>query len=132
MGLSHKTIQDTLKNTPHFLRDAWVIFDLTIILISVVDNVILEFANLDFDASTISVLRVFRLFRLMRLVRLFKMLRELWLLVMGMVISIRTLFWAVLMLTLVIYVGAIMMVELVGKSATFEGDLDVENRWGNI
>ena len=63
-----------------------------------------------------AVLRVFRLLRLVRLVRLLRFLKELWLLVSGLLESLRILSWTMLMLFIVVYIYAVLGRELFGSS----------------
>merc|ERR1711977_596635 len=48
--------------------------------------------------------RMMRLLRLARLVRLFRFFKSLWLLVCGLAASMRTVFWAWLLIYLIIYI----------------------------
>merc|ERR1719359_915883 len=79
--------------------------------------------------SQTSVLRILRLARLARLIRLFRLLKELWLLVMGIYASLKTLLWTVGLMLVVIYVESILMRELYAKAH----DDDYNNTyWGNV
>ncbi|CAD7971575.1 unnamed protein product [Amoebophrya sp. A120] len=103
-------LPDTLKNSKKFFRDPWVVFDTIILLLGALEY-ILRWMGESFDGRMASVFRVFRLLRLIRIIRLFNALRELWLLMEGMVQAVGTLFWATLMLAIMIYVGAIIVKE---------------------
>lgn len=108
------------KIVPELLKDPFYAFDLFIILIAAIDLLILEFAGAKSGVFVFAVLRIFRLLRLLRLVRLLHLLRELWLLVKGLMLSCGALFWAMMMLLGVVYMGAIFMVELVGSNPAFQ------------
>eukprot|EP00392_Amoebophrya_sp_AT5.2_P008645 g8673.t1 len=105
-----KWFPDTLRNSGRFLRDPWVLFDLTILILGALEYV-MQWAGYSFDGRMASVFRVFRLLRLIRIIRLFNALRELWLLMEGMTQAIGTLFWATLMIGIMIYVSAIIVKE---------------------
>jgi hypothetical protein len=94
-----------------FFLSAWTWFDFVGIGVSVVDAVVFGYALTDVDTSTgqFSVLRILRLVRFIRLVRLFKLLRELWLLVIALIVSLRIIFWALMFLVLVLYAFGIML-----------------------
>lgn len=116
-----------------FLINPWMAFDLIIISISVTDNWILANIGKSGGASVVAVLRVFRLMRLVRLVRLLKLLKELWLLVSGMMESMRILFWAILMLIFVIYIVALFMQTTVGcPTCKWKDDEHIQEYWGSI
>ncbi|CAD7966533.1 unnamed protein product [Amoebophrya sp. A25] len=107
-------LPDTFRNTRRFMRDPWVVLDVFIILLGALEYVLRWFGE-SFDGRMASVFRIFRLLRLIRIVRLFKVLKELWLLMEGMVQAIGTLFWATLMLGIMVYVGSVIVKESVDK-----------------
>lgn len=143
------------------LKDVWTYFDLAIIGISAIDNVLLSpmqgqfvvFRRLNSENATLAgsaesevaaeeegsnlsgltALRAIRLFRLARLIRLFRLMKELWLLVMGLYLSLRTLFWTLLMLTICLYCFGIVMVELVGKDdISFANQPEIKAKFGSV
>jgi Ca2+-binding EF-hand superfamily protein len=69
-----------------------------------------------------TVLRALRLVRLARAVRLFPAFKEMWLLVRGLLMSMMTLFWMMIIVICLIYVFAIIATEVIGKSASFQDD----------
>ncbi|CEM03516.1 unnamed protein product [Vitrella brassicaformis CCMP3155] len=82
--------------------------------------------------SVLTLLRIVRLFRLARLVRLFRIFKELWLLMSGLVTSMRTLSWVGLLLFLFLYISAIFVTQIVKQSSEFEGDEEVRDLWGTV
>merc|ERR1719359_673114 len=58
--------------------------------------------------------------RLVRFVRLLKMFQELWLIVSGLLNSMRTLGWVALLLTMFIYVPAIYLTVAIGQNTQYE------------
>ncbi len=94
-----KWLPDTLRNSKSYISGSrWVQFDIIIVAVGAFD-LLLQVASPDgndqatINTGWVSVFRIFRLMRLCRLVHLFRSLRELWLLVDGMLMSGRTLFW---------------------------------------
>lgn len=98
----------------HFLgKDwAWSWFDLLIVCSATVDIILTCVMTVDDSAySQIMVMRVARLTRVFRLVRILrlKMFKELTLMINGVVAGLRTLFWAIVLLTLFMYVLGVLM-----------------------
>ena len=75
------------------------------------------------NANMLSIGRVLRLIRLMRVVRLLRLLEELRIPVLGRVSPLRILFWTVLMSILVLFSGAILMTETLGKSSAAPAEM---------
>lgn len=69
-----------------------------------------------------TVLRALRLVRLARAVRLFPAFKEMWLLVRGLLSSMTTMFWMMIIIVCLIYVFAIIATELIGKGVDFQED----------
>ncbi len=86
------------------LKDPWIAFDTFIVASGWIETVMFFLAGIKLGGDILAVFRVFRLVRLIRLIKLMGSLRELWLLLTGMIRSLSTLFWATVMLMLVIYV----------------------------
>jgi len=112
--------KEAFYNLRYFFKDPWAWFDLIIIISGGIDNGITLYAKIkygdsDTDSGGIVILRVLRLFKILRLTRLLHRFKELRLLIQGMAVSMRTLFWAALMILLFVYCGAVFMVEMVGK-----------------
>merc|ERR1719217_1631873 len=61
-------------------------------------------------------LRVVRMFRLVRLIRLLKMFKELWLVVNGLMESLKTLGWVSILLLLFLYIMAIFTTMQIGQA----------------
>ncbi|KAF4718719.1 hypothetical protein FOZ63_000099 [Perkinsus olseni] len=68
------------------------------------------------DVRALTALRVVRMLRLVRFVRLLRMFKELWLIVEGLVHSVRTLAWVAVFLVCLIYVCAIFLTMQVGHN----------------
>lgn len=79
-----------------------------------------------------TVLRSLRLVRLARAVRLFPAFKELWLLVRGLLMSMTTLFWMMIIVVCLIYVFAIIATEVIGKDAAFANDAIAHELFGDL
>jgi voltage-gated sodium channel len=94
------------------------IFDFTLVVIAIIDP-IAQWAGYG-GMRVFSILRVLRMLRLVRFVRLLKMFQELWLIVSGLLNSMRTLGWVALLLTMFIYVPAIYLTVAIGQNTQYE------------
>merc|ERR1712070_474560 len=64
--------------------------------------------------GNLSVLRILRILRVMRLARLLKVFKELWMIIKGIMDSLRTMFWVSMLLLLILYVCAILCTTVIG------------------
>merc|ERR1719253_1936581 len=113
-----------------YFRNSWNLLDFGLVFLSILDVWILSQMGGGSDESSsgddeeqglkqFSVLRVLRLLRVMRIARLFKFLKELWLILKGILDSFRTLAWVSLLLVVVLYICSIFFTQMIGKA---EGD----------
>eukprot|EP00419_Tripos_fusus_P057918 CAMPEP_0172917826 /NCGR_PEP_ID=MMETSP1075-20121228/199022_1 /TAXON_ID=2916 /ORGANISM="Ceratium fusus, Strain PA161109" /LENGTH=733 /DNA_ID=CAMNT_0013777361 /DNA_START=72 /DNA_END=2270 /DNA_ORIENTATION=+ len=86
------------------LSDGWTLFDIIILAINALDNILIFTAYGSGAGKLFTMMRVLRLLRLVRLVRLVKLLQELWFLLNGVFHALRILAWALLMLVSVSYI----------------------------
>lgn len=123
------TVELVLRIFAHrwaFWLQWWNIFDAILVGLAFSDTVVIgiflakftaeDSQNLE-DSSEIDVLIVFRVVRLLRLARLIRLLRffkELWLLASGVLSSVRTLTWTLVLMVLTIYVFAIILTRIIG------------------
>merc|ERR1719473_1708931 len=112
--------------------------DFTLVMSGVIEA-IMSIMNLGSKLRMLSALRVIRMFRLVRLIRLLKMFKELWLVVHGLLESLKTLGWVSLLLLLVLYICAIFTTMLIGQNhSTFDayvldsGGWDHEEFFGTV
>lgn len=106
-----------------FFRDGWNLFDMLLVGTAVCDTFLLTIvmsalSEKDGDTDTLDVISAMRVARLLRLARIFRLLRffkELWLLVAGVINSIRTLAWAWLLIVLIIYIFGILTTRTLGQ-----------------
>lgn len=105
-----------------FLGDIWNICDVVVVAAACVDALVLQPAKMGGKARLLTTLRVMRIIRLVRLVRMFKFFRELWLLVGGLVNSIKALAWICLILLLLIYVCSVVATTEIGQNDATYGN----------
>lgn len=105
-----------------FIADIWNVLDTLVVAACVIDALILQPANMGGKARLLSTLRVLRVIRLVRLVRMFKAFRELWLLVGGLVNSVKALAWICVILLLVIYVCSVVVTTEIGQNEEVYGN----------
>jgi hypothetical protein len=98
--------------------DASNLMDFFLIAIAVLDAILAWFGTT--GLGVLSILRVLRMLRLVRFVRLLKMFQELWLIVSGLLNSMRTLGWVALLLGMFIYVPAIYLTVQIGQNPAYE------------
>lgn len=96
--------------------DAWNFMDMSLVIISIVDTVILPRMGDETDLGFLRVLRIIRMARLVRLVRLLRAFRELWLIVSGMFEAAKTLVWVTFLLIIIMYCCAIFITITVGQN----------------
>lgn len=76
-------------------------------------------------------LRALRLVRIVRAVRLMPQFRELWMLIQGLMQSLRPLLWTSVIAIMIIYIFGVAATELFGRSAIFEDDEKAQELLGN-
>lgn len=104
----------------------WNGLDLSIVSISVIDNWILPLvidANGGYD---LGLLQIFRLMRLLRIVRLLHSVPELVMVVEGIMGSLKSVFWIILLLLCLLYAVGILCVEVVGAKDGPYGGWDMD------
>lgn len=92
----------------------WHNFDFLLVIVAVVD-VVINLSETNAELPGLSVARVLRLLRFARLVRVARRFKELSLMVSGLIGGIRTLFWAMVMFFVMVYVLAVLLTQTVGK-----------------
>jgi len=106
------------------LRDGWFMFDLGMVLMMIFETwvmtgMLLFFAGGSGSTPDTRLLRLFRLFRLSRVSRLVRLLHampELLILIKGMLASVRSVFFTMLLLMLVLYVFSILYRQLTNNT----------------
>lgn len=105
-----------------FLFDLWNIFDTLIVCGCIIDALVLQPAKMGGKLRLLTTLRCLRIVRLVRLVRMYKSFRELWLLVGGLVNSVKALAWICIILMLLIYVCSVVTTTEIGHNDKVYGN----------
>lgn len=100
-----------------FFEDLWDVLDLGLVIGSVIDVFLLAPMGSGGRIRAFSTLRSLRVVKLVRLVRVFPAFRELWLLVGGLINSIKALGWVGIVLACVLYVCGIFVTTEVGQNS---------------
>eukprot|EP00929_Paragymnodinium_shiwhaense_P110756 TRINITY_DN7799_c0_g5_i1.p1 TRINITY_DN7799_c0_g5~~TRINITY_DN7799_c0_g5_i1.p1 ORF type:complete len:721 (-),score=173.72 TRINITY_DN7799_c0_g5_i1:204-2366(-) len=117
MAFEHKT---------NCFRDAWFVFDTVLVVLMILDTWIMTCVQLSLGGSSsgedlgdLTALRMLRLARLTRLARMAKLLRampELMILVKGIMVACRSVFFTLCLFTLIMYVFGIAFTQLMEDS----------------
>jgi len=101
-----------------FFADKWNFFDMALVLIACIDTFVLERMSTDGSSAMgiVSIARILRVMRVARIVRLLRYLKRLWLLIVGIMNAMRALIWAWVFKAIIIFVVAILMTRVLGKS----------------
>lgn len=101
-----------------YFKELWNLCDFFLVILAITDTWILSLIiqSKEGNLRALSTLRVIRMMRLARLIRLLRSFKELWLIVNGLIESMKTLFWVSLLLVLVLYVCGIFLTMHVGKN----------------
>eukprot|EP00400_MALV-I_sp_L67-5_P000018 gene18-393_t len=100
-----------------YFKSSWNLLDFSLVVIAVLETWILAPMGLAGQLRMLTALRVVRMLRLVRLIRLLHVFKELWLIVNGLIESMKTLMWVSCLLTLFLYVCAIFMTMQVGQNS---------------
>ncbi|CAD7965865.1 unnamed protein product [Amoebophrya sp. A25] len=108
--------------TEHCSHHAWLLLDILIVSVSVVDAWIMQLVASDESGSAnLSGFRVLRMLRVLRSVKLVRYFKDLWLLVNGLVQSMRSIAWVMVLLSIFIYCCALFMTGRVRDAEHFRG-----------
>lgn len=119
-------------------ENAWNIFDFIIVVLGVFDALSkVMFPDVHSKNAKVSkfvtVLRVIRILRLLRLLRLFKTFPELYILAVGLVESLKVVFWISILFFILIFVSAIFCTTMIGhESKIYDNPEQIEYYWGNV
>jgi len=110
------------ENKYNCLRDGWFVFDSCLVVMMVLENwvttlFIVATGNANnaqglSDASILKVVRMVRIARMARMVRLLRVLPELMILIKGVLVATRSVFFTLCLLLVIIYVFAVGFTEL--------------------
>lgn len=117
------------KNKRDCLRDAWFVFDSSLVFFIILDTWIMSLvliitnqgggAGLG-DASILRLVRLLRLTRMARMARLLRAFPELMILVKGISVATRSVFFTLCLLTIIIYVFGVAFAQL-SEDTSLEG-----------
>jgi voltage-gated sodium channel len=99
-----------------FLYDFWNVLDCLLVGAAAFEAFFLAPAGMGGQIRFFTVLRALRIVRVIRLVRMFAAFRELWLLVGGVVNSLKALGWVGIIMAIVLYVCAIVTTAEIGHN----------------
>jgi voltage-gated sodium channel len=95
-----------------YFYEPFNVFDFFLVVIAVLDAWVITGDQM----GSFSALKLVRMLRLVRLVRLVRFFKELYLVVVGLVSTLKTLLWVAILLFLIMWVCAIFMTLVLGKS----------------
>lgn len=109
-----------------YFAEGWNRMDCFLVCMSILDNwIITPMSGGEGSAlGQLSVLRVIRIMRVARMVRLLKVFKELFVILKGIIDSMRTIFWVCLLLVLTMYVCSILCVDIMGREDAPYGGWD--------
>jgi len=116
-------------------RSVWNIFDLLLVISSIIDVWILPFLKQEFQLRPLTMLRVVRLLRMLRVIRLLRVMRrsqKLMLLVNALWGALRALFWAMVLLVGVLYVVALLIRNLTGMDDELREHPKIQEWFGSL
>jgi len=117
-----------------YFRSGWNVFDFSLVLLNIFETwVIPSLAIEDLDAiGVLRIVRVLRILRLLRLIRLMKLFKNLWLIIVGFRESLSTLFWVLMLLSVVVYVFAIFLRLTLSCSEQHPRWLECDDYFGSM
>merc|ERR1719160_1173035 len=87
-----------------YFKNGWNNLDFVLVWMSIFNTWIMGLVGQNSDMGKFSALRILRVLRVVRMIRLLKVFKELWLIVKGILDSLRTIFWASMLLLMFVYV----------------------------
>jgi len=103
-----------------YFTDHWNKVDFVLVVLSILDTGILALADSSGGLRKFTIIRVIRMARLVRIIRLMTMFKELWLVVSGLIQSMRTIVWVFVIIFLMIYVVAIITTMQIGHNPIYD------------
>lgn len=76
-----------------YFKDAWNVFDFSLVIISIIDTLILAPTTCNSDFRVLQVIRIARILKIVRLVKMLKGFQSLWYIVCGLYMALKTLLW---------------------------------------
>ncbi|CAK9050610.1 Voltage-dependent T-type calcium channel subunit alpha-1H (Low-voltage-activated calcium channel alpha1 3.2 subunit) (Voltage-gated calcium channel subunit alpha Cav3.2) [Durusdinium trenchii] len=103
-------------------KDPWFDFDLILVVLSFIGQIFATVLTVPSIIQQVLVLRALRLLRLIRAVRMIKQMRTIWRLVSGLLTSCNTMLSTMALLLLVLYIFAILGIEMIANDSTLKAD----------
>jgi len=98
-----------------YFADPWNFMDFSLVMLSIIDAWILSwFSDNKNLMSQLTILRLFRILRVARMLRMLRAFKELWMIVRGILMSFKTMFWISILLMFVLYAFSILCVSVIG------------------
>lgn len=108
-----------------YFHSYWNCMDCCLVLLSVFDVWLMEMMmGSTSSMSNLSVLRMLRVLRIARMIRLLRVFKELWLIIKGMIDSVKTIFWASLLMVMLLYVFGIFCCQTIGQNSVYYRRID--------
>ena len=105
-----------------YFTDAWNLVDGILVIMAVTDMWVLPLAAVTSSGlRNMTILRLIRILRVIRLVRFLRMFEQLWVLVVGILASFKTMSWVCLLLLGLIYSCAISCTQIIGHEESYPG-----------
>jgi len=106
-------------------KNPWVRFDTVLVIVGIINTWVMKAVRSGSkDWAFLMVLRLMRLGRLARTVRLLVKFRVLWMLVRGLLSSAGTMFYTMVLVTIMLYVFGAMAIELITNNALVDTDAE--------
>lgn len=103
-------------------KDPWFDFDLILVVLSFIGQIFATVLTVPSIIQQVLFLRALRLLRLIRAVRMIKQMRTIWRLVSGLLTSCNTMLSTMALLLLVLYIFAILGIEMIANDSTLKAD----------
>jgi voltage-gated sodium channel len=97
-----------------YFLDPWNVFDYVLVVLSCVDLAV-SISN-EGSMAAVRIIRLLRLLRIVRNIRGIRMFRELWMIIQGLLDSLRTLGWVGALLIMIVYCVAVVVTSVIGHS----------------
>merc|ERR1719253_1871607 len=97
-----------------YFLDPWNVFDYVLVVLSCVDLAVS--ISDEGSMAAVRVIRLLRILRIVRNIRGIRMFRELWMIIQGLIDSMRTMSWVALLLLIIVYCVSVLLTTTVGHS----------------
>lgn len=112
-----------------YFLDPWNIFDYSLVVLAWADLVSTISTGAVAQMRLATALRIARLLRIVRLIKGIRVMSGLWLIIQGLLDSMRTVSWVALFMFFLVYTCAVVLTELVGSDVTVQATWVVSNQY---